>query len=85
MLFRPGAPCELYKRPQKVHDFKTKVLTAMWARYERVSGPGSHSNSCNPSDHEDLSSNREGIEQGRTPQQRVGTAQQRARPTWLSY
>jgi hypothetical protein len=52
---RPGAACELYKRLQKVYDFKTKVLTAMKPRHERVSGPGSHSNSHNPTDHEDLS------------------------------
>jgi hypothetical protein len=37
-----------------VYDFKTKVLKAMKVRYERVSGPGSHSNSRNPTDHEDL-------------------------------
>jgi hypothetical protein len=55
LLFRPGAACELYKRPQKVYDFKSKVMSAMKAHYERVSGPCSHSNSHNPSDHEDLS------------------------------
>jgi hypothetical protein len=55
LLFRPGAACELYKRLQKVYDFKTKVLSAMKVWYERVSGPCSHSTSGNPSDHEDLS------------------------------
>jgi hypothetical protein len=55
LLFRPGAGCELYNRPQKVYDFKTKVLSAMKVRYEKVSGPCSHSTSGSPSDHEDLS------------------------------
>ncbi len=55
LLFRPGAACELYMRPQKVYDFKSKVMSGMKARYESVSCPCSHSNSRNPSDHEDLS------------------------------
>ncbi len=55
LLFRPGAACELYKRPQKVYDFKSKVLSGMKERYKRVSGTCSHSTSGNPSNHEDLS------------------------------
>jgi hypothetical protein len=53
LLFRPGAACELYKRLQKVYDFNSKIMSEMKARYERVSGPYSHSNSHNPLDHED--------------------------------
>jgi hypothetical protein len=55
MLFRPGAACEQYKRPQKVYDFKTRLLLGMKGRYKRVSGPCSHSTSGNPSNNEDLS------------------------------
>ncbi len=54
LLFRPGAAYELYKRPQKIYDFKSKVLSGMKARYNRVSAPCSHSSSNNPGDHEDL-------------------------------
>jgi hypothetical protein len=50
LLFRPGAACELYKRPRNTYDFKNKVLSAIKARY----GPGTHSSSNNPNDHEDL-------------------------------
>ena len=55
MVFKRGAACELYKRPQKVYDFKNKVVSAMKHHYERVSAPGSHSSSNDPGDHEDLS------------------------------
>jgi hypothetical protein len=55
MLFKRGAVCEQYKRPQKIYDFKNKVVSAMKAHYERVSAPGSHSTSNDPGDHEDLS------------------------------
>jgi hypothetical protein len=55
MLFKRGAACEQYKRPQKIYDFKNKVVSGMKAHYERVSAPGSHSTSNDPGDHEDLS------------------------------
>jgi hypothetical protein len=54
LLFRPGAACELYKKPRNTYDVKNKVLSAIKARYERVNGPGTHS-SNNPNNHEDLS------------------------------
>jgi hypothetical protein len=52
LLFKPGAACEQYKRPQKINDFKSKVLSGMKVRYYRVSGPCSHLSSHNPGDHE---------------------------------
>jgi hypothetical protein len=55
MLFKRGVACEQYKRPQKINDFKNKVVLAMKSYYERVSAPGSHSSSNDPGDHEDLS------------------------------
>jgi hypothetical protein len=55
MLFKWGAACEQYKLPQKIYDFKNKVVSGMKAHYERVSAPGSHSTSNDPGDHEDLS------------------------------
>jgi hypothetical protein len=54
MLFKRGGACELYKRPKNTYDFKNKVMSAVKIRYERVNGPGRHSSSCNPSDHEDV-------------------------------
>jgi hypothetical protein len=54
MLFKRGAAREQYKQPQKIYDFKNKVVSAMKAHYERVSAPGSHSTSNDPGDHEDL-------------------------------
>jgi hypothetical protein len=42
LLFRPGAAFELYKRPQKIYDFK---MSGMKVMYDRVSGPCSHSSS----------------------------------------
>jgi hypothetical protein len=33
---------------------KNKVISAVKKRYERVNGPGTHSSSSNPSDHEDV-------------------------------
>jgi preprotein translocase subunit SecD len=54
LLFRQGAACQLYRRPRNTYDFKNKVLSAIKARYDRVNGPGTHSSSNNPNDHEDL-------------------------------
>jgi len=54
LLFRPGADCELYKRPQNTYDFKNKVLMGIKARYDKVSGPGTHSSSNHLNFHEDL-------------------------------
>jgi hypothetical protein len=54
-LFKWGTAWEQYKWPQKIYDFKNKVVSAMKAHYERASAPGSHSTSNDPGDHEDLS------------------------------
>jgi hypothetical protein len=54
MLFKQGGACELYKRPKNTYDFKSKVMSAVKKRYDRVNGPGTHSSSGNPSDHEDV-------------------------------
>ena len=54
MLFRQGGACKLYKRPKNTYNFKNKVVSAVKKRYERVNGPGTHSSSSNPSDHEDV-------------------------------
>ena len=54
MLFKRGGACELYKRPKNTYDFKSKVMSAVKKRYDRVNGPGTHSSSGNPSDHEDV-------------------------------
>ncbi len=53
-MFKPGAALEQYKRSRNIYDSKNKVLTMIKARYERVNGPGTHSSSNNPSNHEDL-------------------------------
>ena len=54
LLFKAGAACEKYKRPKNTYDFKNKVLSAMKVRYDRTTGPGTHSSSDNPGDHEDV-------------------------------
>jgi hypothetical protein len=54
LLFKPGASCEKYKCPKNTYDFNNQVLVAMKVQYERVTGPGSHSSSQNPGDHEDV-------------------------------
>jgi hypothetical protein len=45
LLFQAGVACETYKHPKHTCNFKNKVLSALKARYERVTGPGSHSSS----------------------------------------
>ncbi len=54
LLFKVRATWEKYKRPKNTCDFKNKVLSAMKVQYERVTGPGTHSCSDNPGDHEDI-------------------------------
>jgi len=54
LLFKVGAPCENYKKPKCVYEFRKKVVAGMKARYEKVSAPGSHSAAQDPKSHEDL-------------------------------
>jgi hypothetical protein len=54
LLFKVGAACEKYKRPKNTYNFKNKILVVMKARYTRVTGPGAHSSSQIPEDHEDV-------------------------------
>jgi hypothetical protein len=54
LLFKPGASCKKYKQPKNTYDFKKKVLSVMKVLYERITGPGTHSCSDNPGDHEDV-------------------------------
>jgi len=54
LLFKVGAPCEIYKKPKCVYVFRKKVVAGMKAWYDKVSAPGSHSAAQDPKSHEDL-------------------------------
>ena len=54
LLFKAGPACEKYKHLKNTYDFKNKVLSVMKVQYERITGPGTHSCSDNPGDHEDV-------------------------------
>jgi hypothetical protein len=54
LLFKAVAACEKLKRPKNTYHFKNKVLSVMKVRYDRITGPGTHSSSDNPGDHEDV-------------------------------
>ena len=49
LLFKVGAPCENYKKPKCVYEFRKKVVAGMKVRYDKL-----HSAAQYPKSHEDL-------------------------------